>query len=61
MIRLRQVKILVEQDSENTRKQKASKLLRCNMEDIQKVMIRKQSIDARHKDQIFFVYEFVTG
>ena len=57
MIRLRQVKILVEQDSENTRKHKVSKLLRCNMEDIQKVMIRKQSIDARHKDQIFFVYE----
>ena len=57
MIRLRQVKILVEQDSENTRKHKVSKLLRCKIEDIQKVMIRKQSIDARHKDQIFFVYE----
>lgn len=57
MIRLRQVKILVEQDSENTRKQKVSKLLRCKIEDIQKVIIRKQSIDARHKDQIFFVYE----
>ena len=55
MIRIRQIKIPVE--DKTTLEEKVSKLLRINKSDIEELHIIKKSIDARRKDQLFYVYE----
>ncbi len=57
MIKIRQVKILVTEDSEEKHYLKISKLLHIKKEDILKIEIKKKSIDARDKE-IYFIYEF---
>lgn len=57
MIRVRQIKILCDDFSENNLKNKIANLLKINNSDILKVMIHKKSIDARKKPQIFYVIE----
>lgn len=58
MIRIRQVKIEVKKDKEEERKRKIAQKLGVSVQDILTYEIRKQSLDARKKDQIFYVYEF---
>ena len=55
MIRLRQIKINIE--APISLKSKVSKILNINDNDIKKLKIIKKSIDARKKDNIFYVYE----
>ena len=56
MIRVRQIKISIDDDSIESIKAKCSKKLRINESDIKKLSIHDQSIDARHKPNIYFVY-----
>jgi len=59
MIRINQIKIPVEknlQDHKKILKNKASKILRIDVNFIKEVIIRKKSIDARKKHEIFYVY-----
>lgn len=57
MIRIRQIKLELKEDSlENLQKKVASKL-RVNKKDIFKIEITKKSIDAREKKHIYYVYE----
>lgn len=58
MIRLRQVKVPVLNDTYEFHLKKISKLLHIPQEDIKKIKINKQSIDARDKNNIFYIYEF---
>ena len=55
MIRLRQIKLNIE-DKESNLINKASKILNINPYDITELNIVKKSIDARKKDNIFYVY-----
>ena len=55
MIRIRQVKLPIDN---NDYKNKLSKLLKVNVNDIKNIKIVKKSLDARHKDNIMFIYEF---
>lgn len=58
MIRIRQVKILIEQDCPQKQKEQISKKLRISENNILEFYIHKQSLDARKKDKIYYVYEF---
>lgn len=58
MIRVRQVKIRIENDNESEWFSKISKKLRIQPKEIETYEIIKKSIDARDKDNIYFVYEF---
>ena len=53
MIRLRQVKVLINKDL----KKEISKRLRVNIDDIKDIKIVKRSIDSRDKPNIYYVYE----
>lgn len=55
MIRIRQIKISL--DDNTTLKEKVSKILRINEFDITELKIIKKSLDARRKDELFYVYE----
>ena len=57
MIRVRQVKIKIE-STENEILKSISDKLKIDKQDIIKYEIKKQSIDARDKQNIFYVYEF---
>ena len=57
MIRVRQVKIKVEEDNKETLLNNISKKLHINSSDIIDYKINKKSIDARNKNEIYFVYE----
>ena len=57
MIRIRQIKVNLELDNIDELKRQISKKLRINMSDILSVKIEKKSIDARDKNNIYFVYE----
>lgn len=57
MIRVRQVKVEVTTDNEETRLQAISKKLRIPKEKIKEYSIKKQSLDARDKNHIYYVYE----
>lgn len=57
MIRLRQVKIEVNQDSIDFLKKKVITKLKIKDKDIKNFKINKKSIDARKKDCIYYVYE----
>lgn len=56
MIRLRQIKVAVEEDN-TTLKLKVAKLLHINPTAIKELHIIKKSLDARKKDNLFYVYE----
>ena len=55
MIRIRQIKINL--DSKQGLKSKVSKLLHINENEIKNLKINKKSLDARKKDNLFYVYE----
>ena len=55
MIRLRQIRVLVEEDSRELLIKKIKKVLQ--VDDIRDVTIVKRSIDARQKSSLFYVYE----
>ena len=55
MIRIRQIKINL--DSKQDIKDKISKLLHINVDEIKNLKINKKSLDARKKDNLFYVYE----
>ena len=57
MIRLRQIKIEIENDNINTLLKKCSNLLKINSKNIISYKIQKKSLDARKKPQLFFLYE----
>lgn len=57
MIRLRQIKVDVLSNQEETLKQKITKLLKINLSDLTEINIIKKSLDARKKDNLFYVYE----
>lgn len=56
MIRIRQIKLNIEENQEEL-VNKVSKLLHINKEDIIDLIITKKSLDARKKDNLYFVYE----
>jgi len=57
MIRVRQVKVSVIEDNELNLKIKVARKLRIKKEDIIKYKINKKSIDARNKEDVYFIYE----
>lgn len=57
MIQIRQLKIRVEEDSMKTIKEKIRKKYHLSEEEIKKIEITKKSIDARKKEEIYYVYE----
>ena len=57
MIRIRQVKISVESDSMETLKKKISIKIKCRENDIKKIVIKKKSLDARRKPDLYYIYE----
>lgn len=59
MIRLRQIKVNVDKNSEEEIIEKISKRLRVKKEEILSFTINKQSIDAREKPNLYFVYEIL--
>ena len=54
MIQIKDVKVEV---TKNNLKEKIIKKLNVKESDIKKIKITKQSLDARNKSQIFYVYE----
>ena len=57
MIRLRQIKINIENDNIKEIKNKVAKKLHMKVDDIKSINISKKSIDARNKNNILYVYE----
>ena len=57
MIRVRQIKVPVLEDSRESLFRKISKKMNISSSDILNYQIIKKSIDARNKSQIFYVYE----
>lgn len=57
MIKIRQIKVNIVEDSEKFLYQKCAILLKVNINRIKNIKIVKKSIDARYKPQIFFIYE----
>ena len=57
MIRVKQVKVSVKNDNIDTLYSALVRKLKINVNDIVNVDIIKKSIDARHKDNVCFVYE----
>ena len=57
MLRVRQIKVEVENDSQESLLKATCKKLKVDRQDILELEIYKQSIDARNKSSIYFVYE----
>lgn len=57
MIRIRQIKISIEKDNTYEIKNKISKKINCNINDIKEIKINKKSLDARQKPNLFYIYE----
>ena len=57
MYRVRQVKVLVEKDNTDNLLESISKKTKLNIDDIRSYKIVKKSVDARNKNEIYFVYE----
>ena len=57
MIRVRQIKVSVMNDSTDELYNALVRKLKINVKDIVNVKVVKKSIDARHKDNVCFVYE----
>ena len=55
MIRINQCKVSVPYTMQDVEK-KVSQILHCKSEDIQKIHIVKESLDARKKDNIHYAY-----
>ena len=58
MIRVRQVKVPLTHDELSVWKERIANKLKIKVSDIEDIKINKKSIDARDKQNIFFVYEF---
>lgn len=58
MIRVRQVKVPLMRDELSVWKERIASKLKIKVSDIEEVKINKKSVDARDKQNIFFVYEF---
>ena len=56
MIKLKQIKININDDNIDNLKRKCAKKLFISEADIINLFIKEQSIDARHKPDIYFVY-----
>ena len=56
MIRLKQIRININDDSIDNLKKKCSKKLNIRQEEISNIIIHDQSLDARKKPELFFVY-----
>ncbi len=57
MIRVRQIEVSINNNSIDEIKNKTAKKLRISPSDIKDIIIKKESIDARHKDNIKYIYE----
>lgn len=57
MIRVRQIEVNVLKDTKEVLIEAIAKKLKINTSDIKKIKINKQSIDARKKPDIYFIYE----
>ena len=57
MLRIRQIKISLQNDNDNYIKKQILKSLKINEQDIINYKINKKSLDARKKDNLFYVYE----
>lgn len=57
MIRVRQVKVKLEENTNEHILKEASRKLKISPSDILSFEIKKQSLDARKKDSIFYIYE----
>lgn len=57
MIRLRQIKVPINKDNKTFIKKECSKILKINSNQINNLYINKKSLDARHKPNLYFVYE----
>lgn len=57
MIRIRNIKISIENDNSSFISKKISKILHISNDEIIKISINKKSLDARKKDNLFYVYE----
>ena len=57
MIRVKEIKIPIENYNDKILKQTVAKKIKCKLEDIKELKINKQSIDARHKPNIFYITE----
>lgn len=57
MLRVRQIKVEVCLDNSNNLKKAIAKKLRIKLDEIKNYEIKKQSLDARNKNEIFYVYE----
>ena len=57
MIRVRQIKVSVKNDNINKLYSELVRKLKINVNDIVNINVVKKSIDARHKDNVCFVYE----
>ena len=57
MITIRQIKISIEKDTLEELKKKICTILRCKENVIKEMIISKKSIDARHKPEIYYIYE----
>ncbi len=57
MLRIKQIKVEVISDSKENLKKALAKKLRIDVCDIHHISIKKQSLDARNKHEIFYVYE----
>lgn len=57
MIRVRQVSVNVDNDSLETIKKSVAKKIKIDTSDIIKLSINKQSIDARYKPELYYIYE----
>lgn len=58
MLRVRQIKISLQNDNDSFIRKQISKNLKINEKDIVEYKINKKSLDARKKDNIMYVYEF---
>ncbi|MBE6155426.1 MAG: FAD-binding protein [Firmicutes bacterium] len=61
MLKVSQVKIEVNKDNEEEKLRSLAKKLRVNEDEILNFDVRKQSIDARDKTCIYYVYEFAVS
>lgn len=57
MIRVRQIKIEVSSDNKNALLKAISKKIKLSSDKIKNYKIKKQSLDARNKNEIYYVYE----
>ena len=54
MIRVRNIKVNIENDNNSILTDKVSKILHVNHKDILNIKINRKSLDARKKDNLFY-------